>query len=260
VPFTSNRSVVPRFCLIVKQQSHNELLYGRDRTTVLVSEASKMHCDLLSLAFDAVRQRIQVVASASNTAEILALLPKHRPHVAIISAKLEDGPLAGVQILPEVRRTNPDTRILVLLESSDREVVTESFRFGADGVFCRNNPFDQLYKSVDVVSQGQIWANSTELRYILDEFTRAPKPLKMHSIVEHRMTAREAEVTRLAVEGLSNREIAQQLRIAEHTVKNYLFKIFDKLGVSNRVELVLSCLRQEEAAREESCSDESLAL
>src|SRR4029077_3683348 len=101
------------------------------------------------------------------------------------------------------------------------------------------------------VSQGQIWANSTELRYILDEFTRVPKPLKIDSIVEHRMTAREAEVARFAVEGLANREIARELGITEHTVKNYLFKIFDKLGVSNRVELVLSCLRREEAAREE---------
>ena len=74
------------------------------------------------------------------------------------------------------------------------------------------------------------------------------------------MTTREAEVARFAVEGFSNREIARELGITEHTVKNYLFKIFDKLGVSNRVELVLSCLRQEEAAREESRSDESLAI
>jgi len=73
----------------------------------------------------------------------------------------------------------------------------------------------------------------------------------MDSAVESRMTKREAEVVRLAVEGLSNREIGQQLGLTEHTVKNYLFRIFDKLGVSNRVELVLSCLRQEEETRED---------
>ena len=70
------------------------------------------------------------------------------------------------------------------------------------------------------------------------------------------MTKREGEVVRLAVEGLSNREIGQQLGLTEHTVKNYLFRVFDKLGVSNRVELVLSCLRQEEDVREEIATEQ----
>ena len=75
---------------------------------------------------------------------------------------------------------------------------------------------------------------------------RAPKQRKVDPSVENRMTKRETDVVKLAVEGLSNREIARELGLTEHTVKNYLFRVFDKLGVSNRVELVLSCLRQEE--------------
>jgi len=133
----------------------------------------------------------------------------------------------------------------------DRDLVIEAFRFGADGVFCRNSPFDLLCKSLDAISQGEIWASSEELRYVLNEFMKGPKALKVDPAVERRMTKREGDVVRLAVEGLSNREIACELGLTEHTVKNYLFRIFDKLGVSNRVELVLSCLRQEEAAREE---------
>jgi len=86
---------------------------------------------------------------------------------------------------------------------------------------------------------------------VLNEFTKAPKQRKVDPTVENRMTKREGDVVRLAVEGLSNREIARELGLTEHTVKNYLFRVFDKLGVSNRVELVLSCLRQEEVAREE---------
>ena len=211
-----------------------------------------MYCDLLSMAFLAVPERFEVVATASNTAEILALVQEHRPKVAIVSDNLEDGPLAGLRLLPEIRRTNPETRILVATSSADRELVIEAFRFGADGVFCRTSPFDLLCKSVDALAKGQIWANATELRYVLDEFTRAPKQRKVDPTVENRMTKREADVVRLAVEGLSNREIARELGLTEHTVKNYLFRIFDKLGVSNRVELVLSCLRQEEAAREEA--------
>ena len=162
------------------------------------------------------------------------------------------GPLSGLRILPEIRRANPETRILVAMGTMDRELVIEAFRFGADGVFCRKSPFEMLCKSVDALAQGQIWANATELRYVLDEFTRAPKQRKVDPTVENRMTKRETDVVRLAVEGLSNREIARELGLTEHTVKNYLFRVFDKLGVSNRVELVLSCLRQEEAAREEA--------
>jgi two-component system nitrate/nitrite response regulator NarL len=238
--------------LTMTQQVHNEGLPNSVPTSILISEASKMYCDLLSRAFFAVRERFHVIASASNTKEILAILQEQSPQVAIISDNLEDGLLSGIRILPEVRRINTETRILVAMGSMDRELVIEAFRSGADGVFCRKSPFEQLCKSVDAVSRGQIWANATELRYVLDEFTKAPKQLKVDPTVEHRMTKREGDVVRLAVEGLSNREIARELGLTEHTVKNYLFRVFEKLGVSNRVELVLSCLRQEEAAREEA--------
>jgi two-component system nitrate/nitrite response regulator NarL len=236
----------------MKEQLQPQSAARAERTRVLISEASKMYCDLLKMAFLAVPDRFEVVASASNTTEILALIQEHRPKVAIVSDNLEEGPLSGLRILPEVRRANPETRILVAMGTMDRELVIEAFRFGADGVFCRKSPFEMLCKSVDALAQGQIWANATELRYVLDEFTRAPKQLKVDPTVENRMTKRETDVVRLAVEGLSNREIARELGLTEHTVKNYLFRVFDKLGVSNRVELVLSCLRQEEAAREEA--------
>jgi DNA-binding NarL/FixJ family response regulator len=240
---------------MMKQQSPDEGLSVGDRTSVLVSETSKLYCDLLSMAFYAVRDRFHVVGAASNTIEILRLLQENRPEIVIISDHLENGPLAGIRILPEIRRINPDTRVLLTMGASDRGLVIEAFRSGADGVFCRNSPFDLLCKSLDAISQGEIWASATELRYVLDEFMKVPKPLKVDPAVEQRMTKREADVARLAVEGLSNREIAGKLGLAEHTVKNYLFRIFDKLGVSNRVELVLSCLRQDEVAHEEAAMD-----
>jgi two-component system nitrate/nitrite response regulator NarL len=234
----------------MSQQSHDERLSDRERTSLLISEASKMYCDLLSMAFYAVRKRFHVVGVASNTTDILTVLREHLPQITIVSDILEEGPLAGIGILPEIRRIAPDTRILLLMRAPDRQLVIEAFRSGADGVFCRNSPFDLLCKSLDAISQGEIWANAVELRYVLEEFMKGPKPLKVEPSVERRMTKRERDVVRLAVEGLSNRGIARELGLTEHTVKNYLFRIFDKLGVSNRVELVLSCLRQEQAARD----------
>jgi two-component system nitrate/nitrite response regulator NarL len=245
---------------IMNQQSHDEILSNTERTSVLISEASKMYCDLLSIAFCTVRERFHIVGAASNTAEILTVLRERPPQIVIVSDTLEDGPLAGTRLLPEIRNIAPDTRILLVMEAPNRELVIGAFRSGADGVFCRNSPFELLCKSLDTLSEGEVWATAAELRYVLDEFKNGPKPPKVDPAVERRMTKRELDVARAAVEGLSNREIARRLGLTEHTVKNYLFRIFDKLGVSNRVELVLSCLRQEEASAEETAVQVALEM
>jgi len=93
------------------------------------------------------------------------------------------------------------------------------------------------------VHQGQVWANSSELRYLL-EALRESEPMRLvDSRGEAILSKREQDVVRCVAEGLSNREIASRLKLTEHTVKNYLFRIFDKLGVSSRVEVVLYAFR-----------------
>ena len=230
----------------------------RTQITVLISESTKMNCDLLHRAFGSARNRFQVVAYASSTVDVIDALQQHRPQVAVISSDLQDGPLSGLKIVPEIRRSHPETKILVVMASPTAEVVIDAFRFGAVGVFSRNSPFDLFCKSIEVVSRGQIWANSEELNQVLGAFAKAPTPRKLDTIVESRITRREADVVRLAVEGLSNREIARQLALTEHTVKNYLFRVFDKLGVSNRVELVLYCLDRDLNIRAEYPAEKGL--
>jgi two-component system, NarL family, nitrate/nitrite response regulator NarL len=230
----------------------------RTQISVLISDSTRMHCDLLHKAFYSVRQRFQVVSSASTAAEVLTLIGLNRPQVAVISSDLQDGPHSGLRLLPKIRRDHPETKILAVMACPAKELIIDAFRGGAVGVFSRNGPFTQLCKSIEVISRGQIWANTEELHYVLSAFVRSPRPPKLASTVESRVTLREAAVVRLAIEGLSNREIATRLNLTEHTVKNYLFRVFDKLGVSNRVELVLSCLNQEENARIELAAKESL--
>src|ERR1700693_5798157 len=128
----------------MKQPPYNENLSDTDRTSVLISEASKMYCDLLNMAFSAVRERFNVVASASSAAEILTVIQEQRTQGGVISDNLADAPLAGIRILPEVRRINPDTRILVAMGSPDPELVIEGFRFGGGGVFWRTTCFEAL--------------------------------------------------------------------------------------------------------------------
>ena len=85
--------------------------------------------------------------------------------------------------------------------------------------------------------EGQVWVDSAQMRYLLDAFTGTGPEQAIDKTPK--LTPREESVVRLVVQGMVNREIAHELNLSDHTVKNYLFRIFDKLGVSNRVELAL---------------------
>jgi two-component system, NarL family, nitrate/nitrite response regulator NarL len=144
----------------------------RKQVSVLISESTKMHCDLLRKAFLSAGRRFHVVACASSTVEVLNAVQQNRPQVAVISSDLQEGPLSGIRILPEVRKAHPETKIVVMMASLNKDLIIDAFRFGAVGVFNRNSPVDLLCKSVEVVSRGQIWANSEELHYVLEAFAK----------------------------------------------------------------------------------------
>ena len=141
----------------------------------------------------------------------------------------------------EIRAQSPTTRIIVLLDASERAAVIEAFRAGAQGVFCRTEPFRLLGKCIQCVNEGQVWVSGTELQYLLEALAQ-PTFASLETTDGSLLSARETDVVRCLVEGLTNREIAHRLKLTEHTVKNYLFRIFDKLGVSSRVEVVLYAL------------------
>ena len=130
--------------------------------------------------------------------------------------------------------------MIVLLENSQRALVVEAFRAGAKGVFCRSDfEFKALWKCVSSVNQGQIWANSQQLQFVMETLWETAPLRLVNSEGAGLLTKREEDVVRLVADGLINREIAGQLHLSEHTVKNYLFRIFEKLGISSRVELVM---------------------
>jgi DNA-binding NarL/FixJ family response regulator len=121
--------------------------------------------------------------------------------------------------------------------------VVEAFRCGAQGVFSRTESSKTLAKCINSVHQGQVWASSAELCYLIEAFRESAPVRLMDARLEAILSKREQDVVRCVAEGLSNREIASRLKLTEHTVKNYLFRIFDKLGVSSRVEVVLYVFR-----------------
>jgi len=206
--------------------------------TVLVADADVMSCRLLASGLRRYRQ-LRVFESHLSAAGILEQVFEVHPDILLVATTLSDGPMSGLSVAREVRKSYPAMHVVVLLESSQRDLVVEAFRAGAKGVFCRSDfDFKTLCKCVASVYSGQIWANSQQLQFVLETFCEATPLHLVNSMGVELLTRREDEVVRQVAEGLSNREIAGQLKLSEHTVKNYLFRIFEKLGISSRVELV----------------------
>jgi two-component system, NarL family, response regulator DegU len=181
-----------------------------------------------------------VVYCGADRPSLLTSVRETKAAVALISANLQDGPLSGVAALREVLEVAPDIRPILMFDGPEPDLVVEGLRAGARGFFSRSRfDFASLRKCVRRVCEGQIWIGNTELEHVFEALVRA-RPLRVVNPEGlNLLSRREEEVMRLVAEGLGNREIADLLRLSEHTVKNYLFHIFDKLGISNRVELVL---------------------
>ncbi|MGD1022145.1 MAG: response regulator transcription factor [Candidatus Sulfotelmatobacter sp.] len=212
------------------------------RIKVLAAESTRMNSQLLA---DALAQdgQLEVTGIEPKPASILAIVAQEKPHVVLISSALEDSGTQGFDLARQISTTVPGTRVILLMDASNPSAVVQAFRCGARGIFSRTESSKSLAKCIHSVHEGQVWANSAELCYVM-EALRASEPIRLvDSGGAAILSKREQDVVRCVAEGLSNREIASSLGLTEHTVKNYLFRIFDKLGVSSRVEVVLYVFR-----------------
>jgi two-component system, NarL family, nitrate/nitrite response regulator NarL len=211
---------------------------------VVVAEETPLSCQLLKSALTHSRFRFDVVAYATNREELLRLLTTCAVDVALVTESLEDGPFVGFQLLSELRASFPTVRVIMLLKSATRDLVVDAFRAGAEGIICRTEPLQALCKCIQAVHAGQIWANSDQLHFVLEALISSTPVRVTNWKGEHLLTQKEDEIGNLVADGMTNREIAQKLGIAEHTVSNHLFRIYERLGISSRVELALYLLRQ----------------
>src|ERR1700730_1894987 len=206
-------------------------------TRILIADRNRMGNQLLSesLGHD---PRFEIVADA-NGADLLPIVAARHPHLALISAELNSGAKKGLQIARKLNGCCPDIHIVILLEEGTRESVIAAFRCGAAGVFCRTDPLLELPACIERVSRGQIWASRNCVRFLLETLRSAPSCEGITAAKIELLTARELQVAEHAAQGQSNKQIADRLGLSEHTVKNYLFHVFEKLEVSNRMELLL---------------------
>jgi len=216
---------------------------GRGTLRVMVADHTLISTQLLA---DALQRDpgLEVTSSLWDSRGLAEAIHANDFDVIIISSNLGEEPLRGFEALRELRAMKPGIRVVMLLDSSKRETILEAFRAGARGIFNRNQSVDVLAKCVRRVHEGQIWADSEQMSYAVEALAAAPAVRAVDANGFDLLSKRELEVVQSLAEGLTNREIADKLGLSQHTVKNYLFRVFDKLGVSSRVELLFMTLSQ----------------
>ncbi len=197
-----------------------------------------MSCELMSRALEASSYDIQVVSTGMRS-EFKDGPQLNGANVVVISSTLKEGHLSGFTLLRRLSKANRDLNCVLLLDRNERDLVIEAFRSGAVGVCERDQSYEQLCKCIVCVFGGQVWANSVQMRYVLEALSSGLPPFITDAQGQILLTKREGEIVSKVAEGMKNREIAELLNVSEHTVKNHLFRIFERLGISSRAELIL---------------------
>jgi two-component system nitrate/nitrite response regulator NarL len=203
---------------------------------VFVADRNRMSSQLLADSLSKIA--CFKVSSVAPASDIVSISKNGKADVAVVSGELESGPTHGIQLARLVRDSNPSISIVILLElcGLKREPVIACFRNGARGVFCREDPFPDLCHCIRLVSEGQIWARGVVADYLLEAVATIPSLDALEQL--GKLSRQEMKAAVLAAQGFTNKQIANQLGLSEHTIKNYLFHSFEKLRVSNRIELL----------------------
>ena len=178
---------------------------------------------------------IAIIGEASNGADCIKMLAKLKPDILLLDLRMPDKD--GLAVLEEVNFDSLPTRVIVLTAAEDDRDVIRAMRLGARGVVLKQSATDLLVKSIYRVHAGEIWLDNRITAEVMKAFAkssdggpRREKPL---------LSNREKQIVQLVAQGYRNKEMGEKLFISEQTVKNHLHNIFDKLGVSDRLELAL---------------------
>jgi DNA-binding NarL/FixJ family response regulator len=178
---------------------------------------------------------IKIVGEASNGNECVDMLTKLKPDILLLDLRMPGK--GGLAVLEEVNPDSLTTHVIVLTAGEDDRDAVRAMRLGARGFVLKQSASDLLVNSIRRIHDGEICLDSRVTAEVMGAFAKdsngspqADKPL---------LSNREKQVVQLVVQGYRNREIGQELFISDQTVKNHLRNIFDKLGVSDRLELAL---------------------
>src|ERR1700690_1308601 len=191
-------------------------------------------CRLLALEED-----FEVVAQAQDGRQVLDVLQQHEPDILLLDLKMPG--LDGLATLQRLQIAKNKTRVIVLTASDDKNEFVQAMKFGTCGIVLKQTATELLIKSIRKVHAGEIWLDSHTTAAGMRQFSSPmdPAPLGNRDRDRSPLSQREREIVVLVAQGFKNKEMAEKMFISEQTVKNHLHNIFDKLGVSERLELAL---------------------
>jgi DNA-binding NarL/FixJ family response regulator len=197
-------------------------------------------CRLLGLEED-----FEVVAQAQDGTQVLEILQRLEPDILLLDLKMPG--LDGLGTLQRLQAAHNKTRVIVLTASDDKNEFVQAMKLGTSGIVLKQTATEMLIKSIRKVHAGEIWLDSHTTAAVIRQFVaeEAPPPPAPPPSASQRdrerspLSQREREIVALVAQGFKNKEMAEKMFISEQTVKNHLHNIFDKLGVSDRLELAL---------------------
>jgi len=196
-------------------------------------------CKLLALEED-----FEVVAQAQDGRQVLDVLQQYEPDILLLDLKMPG--LDGLATLQRLQSGRNKTRVIVLTASDDKNEFVQAMKLGTSGIVLKQTATDLLIKSIRKVHAGEIWLDSHTTAAVIRQFVaadEAPNAPQATAATRDRerspLSQREREIVALVAQGFKNKEMAEKMFISEQTVKNHLHNIFDKLGVSDRLELAL---------------------
>jgi DNA-binding NarL/FixJ family response regulator len=186
----------------------------------------------------ALEDDIRVVAQAETLGQVLAAASKFPADVVLYESSISPNPPEAVS---EVLKRAPNAKIIVLSPETDEDTTVEYFRRGVRGILPRNIAPEMLVKCVRKVATGETWIDNQSVNWVIEAYRQQAAQLTSPR-TKAKLSDKELIIISCVTQGMRNKEIATEIGTTEQVVKNYLRKVYDKLGVSDRLELALYCI------------------